>query len=273
MKFLTDVHNHSDFSFDGQAPLAEMLSTALKKGVSFYGVSEHFDYDVFVRDMAKDGQTVTDAEAYFHTARHLQEDYAGILNVLVGGEFSYDSHEKVAPMYKAIVEKYAPDFIVNSVHTRRGDDYWLRTPYYDHQGVLREKDEVYAEYLQLVRESLDVPYPYDIVGHMGYVVRYGPYADKTLSLRTHERLITDILQTVIDRGKIIEINPKVEISPQRDILELYFALGGRKVSYASDAHAPEQIMYRREEVVHMLRDIGFTHISVPCRGEHIQVEL
>ena len=67
-----------------------MLASALEKGLAFYGVSEHFDYDVYTLK----GEQYIDAEEYFHAARHLQEDYAGCMNVLIGGEFSYTDDKK-----------------------------------------------------------------------------------------------------------------------------------------------------------------------------------
>ena len=48
MKMITDVHTHSDFSFDGNEPLSKILEEAYKKGVAFYGVSEHFDGEIYL---------------------------------------------------------------------------------------------------------------------------------------------------------------------------------------------------------------------------------
>ena len=85
MKMLTDIHNHSTFSFDGKNTLEDMLAAAQAKGVAFFGVSEHFDTDFFIYGMHKLRPEVkpTDTESYFHRARHLQDDYAGVMNVLV----------------------------------------------------------------------------------------------------------------------------------------------------------------------------------------------
>ena len=61
--------------------------------------------------------------------------------------------------------------------------------------------------------------------------------------------------------------------PAEPILERYYQLGGRKISYGSDAHFKARIGDKREEVVAMLKSIGFTYLTVPYRGEHIKVEL
>ncbi|MBQ8291109.1 MAG: histidinol-phosphatase HisJ family protein [Clostridia bacterium] len=276
-KFVTDVHNHSTFSFDGEASLKEMTQAAQEKGVAFYGMAEHVDYDALCRgDEAL--QPYIDGEAYFHEARHLQEDYAGVMNVLVGAEFAYTDDKRAWEMYRTFQEKYSPDFIVNSLHSNKDGDYYYQRPYYTETGELRDKKEVYGEYLALIQRSLCVPYAYDIVGHFGYVVRYAPYADKALRYGEFSKEIDGILLAVIAQGKILEVNSSNNggvgwTLPDRDILQRYYELGGRKISYASDAHTTDRIVTYRERTVEILKDIGFTHITVPCKGEHIEVEL
>ncbi len=276
-KFLTDVHTHSNYSFDGKSTLKEMLQTALEKGVAFYGVSEHFDYDAF---LFRGVNWVTDGEEYFHGARHLQEDYEGCMNVLIGGEFGYSPDKRVQEFYLQTQEKYKPDFIVNSVHALNGNDYYHLQPFYTEndkgERVLREKKEVYKEYLSLIRSSLDVPYSYDIVGHIGYVTRYAPYEDKNMNIEDYQQEIDDILTTIIKKGKILELNTsrgKGSFLPCKELLKRYFALGGRLISYGSDAHSIDAIMKGREDGVALLKEIGFTHVTVPCKGEYVKVDL
>ena len=279
-KFLSDFHTHTTFSHDGKNTPAEMLDAAQKKGLAFYGVSEHFDYDYDVSLMSDELYQYTrngEPDEYFHALRHLQEDYEGVMNVAVGAEFAYSNDEKVQGRYALTYEKYRPDFVINSVHSIGGVDF----AYMDYEKdahLYKDKKEVLGRYFQLVRQSLDAPYPYDIVGHIGYAARYVPFEDKTISLEDFGEQIDDILLTIIQKDKILEINtanktlPNHTI-PSRNIIERYFALGGRKVSFGSDAHFVERIADKREEVVEMLKEIGFTHFTIPFRGEHIKVEL
>lgn len=280
-KFLTDIHNHSKFSHDGVSTLSEMLEKALSLGVGFYGVSEHFDYDLCEDSQAFYKQSI-DEDVYFHIARHLQEDYQGCMNVLVGAEFGYTDDKKVWGRYENTYKKYAPDFVVNSIHTLNGWDYYSQKLFYKEkengEKILRTKKEVYTEYCQLVRRSLDAPYPYDIVGHFGYVSRYYPQDDRVFSLAEFGDEIDEVLKTVIAKDKILEVNASAHglkqiCLPSEEILRRYYALGGRKISYASDAHQTSSILRGREQIVALLKEIGFTYLTVPCRGEHIKVEL
>lgn len=273
-KLLTDMHTHSTFSHDGQDSLKDMLAAAQKKGIAFYGTSEHFDYDYDREkmDAQEAAQTINaNPEDYFHTARHLQDDYAGVMNVLVGAEFAYTNDPAALARYVQDYEKFRPDFVINSVHSLDGVDY-CRIQF------TKDKAETYREYLALIRASLDAPYPYDIVGHIGYVARYVPFEDGRLRLDEFGAELDDIFNTIIRKDKILEVNSASKTLPQLSIpsVELiarYFALGGRKISFGSDSHFLSRIADKREEVVAALKEIGFTYITVPCKGEHIKVEI
>lgn len=273
-KLLTDLHTHTAFSHDGRDDVKTMLETAYQKGLAFYGISEHFDYDYDESKM--DAQTYAETrnvatEEYFHTARHFQEDYQGAMNVLVGAEFGYAKDEKAQGRYALTYEKYQPDYVINSLHSADGVDYYR-------VGKFQDKKQEYRQYLALVRASLDVPYPYDIVGHIGYVARYVPYANNEFDLEEFGAELDDIFQTIIRKDKILEINSSSKIAgqltlPSLALVKRYYELGGRKISFGSDAHFKERIADKREEVIAALKEIGFSYLIVPCKGEHIKVEI
>ena len=275
-KFRTDLHTHSRFSHDGRNTLEEMLASAQEKGLTFFGVNEHFDggykLEYFPEKWQKELLRERSVrEEYFHHARHLQEDYEGVLNVLLGVEFGFDDDETVQKKYAEFFEKHRPDYAINSVHGVDGKDYCYCS-------LEEGKEEVYGEYLRLVRRSLDAPYPYDIVGHIGYVARYVPFEDRKLCVAEFREQIDDILTAIIQKDKILEINSaskmtEQETLPDYDIVKRYFELGGRKVSFGSDAHFTDRICDKFDEVTAKLKEIGFTYLTVPCRGEHIKVEL
>jgi histidinol-phosphatase (PHP family) len=132
--------------------------------------------------------------------------------------------------------------------------------------------------LGLVRRSLDVSHPYDILGHVSYCTRYAPYDDRRMLWKDFSASIDDILRTVIAKDKILEVNssnkqgPALTL-PDNDILERYFELGGRKISFGSDAHFSSRIMEHRERVMDVLRSIGFEYVSVPCCGKVLKIEI
>ena len=273
-KILTDIHTHTSFSTDGKEDVFSMLERARKLRLAYWGISEHFDYDYYVDGISFDGEPAryTDAERYFSTVRKLQVEVKDV-RILAGGELGFTRNERVKGYYHALIERYKPDFIVNSVHTQGKYDWYERAAF-----AGKSKKEAYREYLSLVRNSLDAEYPYDIVGHLGYAARFAPYENRKMEYSDFAEELDDILKTIVEKRKILEVNSSIESAetdflPFVEILERYYELGGREVSYASDAHSGARLAQKRETVVSALQKIGFAYLTVPCRGEKIKIEL
>lgn len=272
---LTDVHTHTTFSPDGKDDIYTMIAEAKRKKVAYYGIAEHFDYDYVLGGFSFDDTPYTfiDAESYFSTARKIQEQEKENIHILVGGEFGFTPDKSAGKFYQSLIERYKPDFVVNSVHSNNINDYYFADCY---EG--KTKEEAYDEYLNLVLQSVYAEYDYDIIAHLTYCSRYAPYPDKKLRYADFSKQIDSILKGIIERDKILEINSSArgagsEFLPDVDILKRYYELGGRNISFASDAHFISRIIEKRELVIEKAKEIGFTHITVPCQGEKIKVSL
>ena len=271
----TDIHTHTKFSADGRNSIEEMIAAAMQKGLAWYGISEHFNYDYDRLHLTLDGQEVPpiDERAYFTRARELQKQLRGKLHLLVGAEFGYDNANSTLQRYIETEQEYSPDFVVNSVHTCLGMDC-----YFPHYCVGKSKEYAYNAYLYRVLESLDAPYRYDIVAHVGYCSRNATYPDPKLRYEDYADVLDEILKRIIARGKILEVNSSAKTAgspfiPDTDILERYFELGGRMVSFASDAHDTTRIADRRDIVVAALKKVGFTYLTIPDKGRYLQLEI
>ncbi len=275
MKLLTDTHSHTyPSSHDGKNTLREMIEGAIEKNIAVYGISNHFDYDYDEGLMTEEEKKTLpngDEEEYFSEARSLQQEYAEKIKVLVGGEFGFSTKKEIQEQYRLTYERYRPDYVINSVHSNNGRDF-SRTP------LSNDKREVFGSYLRLIRQSLDASYPYDIIGHFEYIVRYVPFAEKRIEVGEFQEQIDDILQTIIKKGKIIEVNtacsglPRIGM-PHEGILKRYYELGGRRVTFGADAHTTTRLLEGREVVVDSLKAIGFTYLTIPDKGNYIQVEI
>ena len=270
-----DIHTHTAFSPDGRSGIRDMIGSAINAGLKIYGVSEHFNYDYDRLELEIDGQRVPpiDEDAYFSCIRMLQKEYAGKIRLLAGAEFGYDHDSRTQERYARAAEKYAPDFIINSIHTCLGMDC-----YFPHYCEGKSKAFAYNAYLYRVLESLDAPYPYDIVAHIGYCSRNATYPDPKLRYSEYCDVLDEILRRIIAKGKILEANTSSKTAgspfiPDTDIFARYYELGGRMVSFASDAHDTTRVGEKREIVSAALKKIGFTHLTVPCCGKYEKAEL
>ena len=271
----TDLHTHSKFSADGRCSLGDLIRQAIEAGLTHLGVSEHFNYDYDRLHLHIDGKAVPpiDEAAYFSAARQAQRDCADRLCLSVGAEFGFDHDARTQQRYAQTAALYHPDHIINSVHTCLGADC-----YFPHYCDGRSKAFAYNAYLYRVLESLDAQYPYDIVAHIGYCSRNATYPDPKLRYADFSDVLDEILRRIIRRGKILEVNTSSKTAgsdflPDTDILYRYFELGGRAVSFGSDAHDTWRVGEKRELVCAALKKIGFTHLTLPRRGEHISLPL
>ena len=70
-----DIHTHSTFSHDGQSSLEKMVKAAKEKGIKYYGISEHFDFDYCEEEKLK--CRPINKQQYFVTCRELTVPFRG----------------------------------------------------------------------------------------------------------------------------------------------------------------------------------------------------
>lgn len=231
------------------------MTTALDRGLRYLATTEHYDMDYYRRGI---DVPMLDVEGYIEEHSRLKRAlFAGTTYYARGIELGYDS---IADKdYEELIEKYPFDVVINSVHLVKGEDVYQETYY-----TGREKKDYYRDYFRAVRDSLEAPYGYDVVGHIGYVMRYAP--DKTLDDESIEA-IRDILKRIIELGKTLEINSHVKKTglgsvPTREMLSLYKELGGEYVTFSSDAHASNRICDRYDEISAMAKDLGYRYYAI-----------
>lgn len=253
---MVDIHNHSSFSADCHIPTEEMLLTAIDKGCTVFGISEHFDYDDLAEGLT---DQKIDVDGYFACASALKEKYRDKIRFVIGAEFGY--HPQANAMYQSAEQNFSFDYIVNSVHLTDGQGCYYQ-PYF--KG--KTKDFAYRRYFETVLESLSAPYDWQIAAHIGYVARNAPYPDPKIYYCEYATLLDEILRTIIRQEKALEVNTNVKTCGyptivHREILERYYALGGRLISFGSDAHRTNVIGTNYALATAMLRDLGFTELT------------
>lgn len=256
-----DTHVHTKNSHDGKLPIQSIVDLAKAQGLCYLCTTDHLDYDFeYGKNRAPISWPPLDLPAYYKewqiTKTALDNDKNNVLTLCFGIEASYDKSEKAKEKYKEIIREYPFDAVINSVHCVDGYDVYFKTAF-----LFKRKKHVYRRYLETILESLDAPYPYDIVAHIGYIAHGAPYRDKALKYADFPEEIDAILKGIIERGKAMEINFHHDMAPGRDIVQRYYDLGGRKISYGSDAHRGD-ICKNFDDAVQMLKEIGFTHLCV-----------
>lgn len=256
-----DSHVHTRNSHDGKLSIAEITDLALSQGLCYLATTDHLDYDfAYGKNKAPLRWPDLDLDKYYAEWKTAKQALNSIkncgLNLCFGIEAAYDSSTYVKQKYKETIAEYPFDVVINSVHCVDGFDVYFKSAF-----LFKSKERMYGRYLETVLESLDAPYPYDIVAHIGYITHGAPYKDKILRYSDFPDKIDAILCRIIEKKKCLEINFHHEMNPPVDIIKRYYDLGGRKISYGSDAHRGE-ICKKYDEICALLKEIGFTHFSV-----------
>lgn len=254
---LWDTHMHTRFSGDSDADPEQMIAAARKKGLSGLCFTDHLDYDY----PKEPDLFLLDLPSYKEGMLRLKESYAGEFPVFFGIELGLQP--QAAAKNRSVSDSFPFDFIIGSSHVVHGTD-----PYYNVYYDGRTEDEAYREYFESILENLHTDVDFDVYGHIDYVVRYGPNRNSFYSYEKFSDVIDEILKTLIDMGKGIEINTggfKYGLghpNPTEAIIRRYRKLGGEIITIGSDAHAPEHVGYAFEKVPDILRTAGFHYFTV-----------
>ena len=247
---MIDTHVHTAMSADSEQDVDELVSHAIAQGLSYLAITDHQENESvrpdWTVDFAKERDIIARARA----------KYGNRIQIAYGIEMSYAPTELA--LSKAQIDAEPFDTVINSVHNINGIDCYQKG-----SCVGKTKAEAYGEYLSVVKQSLSVPYWYSQVGHIGYIARYGHYEDAALRYREWADELDEILRIIVDREVLLEVNTARSgvPAPDFDIVERYYALGGRLITLGSDAHAKSNLCENFAPTARRLSDIGFREIG------------
>lgn len=252
----SDSHLHTCFSSDSNEAPARYLQQAKALGIQRLCFTDHYDYQFPSASGAPEYQLDTDA--YLPALRALQAESREV-EIGVGVELGLQPH--LAQWLRDYAAAHTFDFIIGSIHAVDGADV-MQKKFFQQLG----ERQAYARYYQVMLDCLAVCTDFDILGHIDYVMRYGPTGDAAAA-DFHET--TDqILRRVIEQGKGIECNTGGlrsrlrRTNPSHDILRRYRELGGEIVTIGSDAHRAAHLGYGFVEAGELLRACGFRYYAI-----------
>ena len=256
---LSDIHMHSSFSTDSDAPMASMIEGAISKGLKTICFTEHLDYDFPLEN----GQVIflVDMESYYQKIMELKTRYRSRIEVLFGIEFGLMPY--LAERYEETARSYPFDFIIGSSHLINGQD-----PYDPEFWKTDTEEKLYSSYFQTIIDNIASYKNFDTYGHIDYIVRYGPNKNQHYSYERYREILDKVLQSIIDNGLCLEVNTAGykyglgQPNPQADILMRYRELGGERITIGADGHKPEHIAYDFDRIENLLKACGFRYHTI-----------
>lgn len=261
-----NLHTHSVFS-DGKNTCEEMVLSALQKGFSSLGFSEHaytpYDSDCCIKK--------NDIPRYFSEVNRLREKYAGQIQLFLGFECDcyYDT------------PKDGLDFTIGSVH-------YICDESTGEYFAIDYKTEIFEQALKQVAggdirkfaglyygnvTKMAQAYKPDIVGHMDLITklnRGNRYFDP--KSQWYRQMIREAAEQIAETGCIVEINTggmsrgATDVPyPSLEILSMLFKLGV-PVIVSSDAHSADTVGFWFDNAVEILKKAGYRSIKQLTAG-------
>lgn len=252
----SDFHVHSKLSGDSQAEMVDMIESAIRLGLTHLCFTEHHDIDLISTI-----NFLLDFDAYEKTFFPLQAKYRNRIQLLFGIELGVQPH--LYSQLTDIANKYPFDFIICSNHVAGGVD-----PYQPIYFEGKDKYDAYNEFFEDIFQNAKAYSDFDVYGHLDYMIRYAPYEDKHYMYETCKTVLDNILMTIIEKGKGIEINTSgfkyglKDSHPSHQVIKRYRQLGGEIITVGSDAHSPEHIGTYFDLASDILTEAGFKYYTI-----------
>ena len=276
---IPDYHLHSEFSADCDTDINEIIAKAQSLGKNSICFTDHNDLDF----PDTPDKIIFDLEIndYINTLSELRDKLAkeNGFDLRIGVEQGV-MPSTCNPLNSYTAEHPGLDFVICSSHVVDGID-----PYYPElwvypDGTIKNPEKMYQIYFEEMLYNVQNFHDYNVYGHIDYVFRYGPDPSapgaegfqkinseifEKIYWKKYEELFHEILKTIIDDGKGIEINTGSlyrgmdYMHPHSLILKMYKELGGEILTFGSDAHDLDHIGYGFEEAADYAKKLGFKY--------------
>ena len=229
-----DFHMHTVVSFDGHHRGMDMARAAQAVGLKEICFTDHLDYD----PLEQMGWMAFDTDAYNAEYDHL--DIPGLI-IRRGMEFgmTVDNREQ----FRKCLQLRPFDFVLGSIHFVDQLDVYYKEYWQDKTVFQAER-----RYLEATLDCVRIHEDYDVLAHLTYLGKaFSHPAPRTIPFSEHRELVDEILKTVVQQGKGLEINTSgVDrcggFLPTADYFRRFKEFCGEIVTIGSDAHTPEDVV-------------------------------
>lgn len=268
LKVISDYHVHTSFSGDCETAPEIMIQQAIHRGIRHLCLTDHMDYDY------TDGGVLFefDPKEYFRRLTPLQEKYRDQIDLRIGIELGLQPY--LSKKHHNLAFSYPFDFVIGSIHLVH-----TRDPYFPSFFENREESQAYQEYFECALQNLEAYSNFDTFGHLDYVVRYGSNQNRDYTYQKYQEILDEILRTLIRKDIGLEINTggyKYGLgapNPCREVIIRYRELGGRIITFGSDAHDPVYLGYEMDRAFSLAKACGFESYFIFQNRKPIEIPL
>lgn len=199
----SSLHTHSTFS-DGKSTMEEQVRSAIEKGLTTIGFSDH-SYTDFDLSYCMKKEQIPDYLRHIH---ELSVQYADKIEILTGLEL--DGYSSLFENTPASCTNSPYDYIIGSVHYIHTDDGLYHPVDSNQEGMIRLTEQYFGgDYLAMAKKYLQdsVHCTYknlpDIVGHFDLATKFNLVDESDAS---YQKVLLECAAAVLQICPIFEIN-------------------------------------------------------------------
>ena len=247
---IVDLHNHTPLCNHAVGEIEEYIAQAIKSDTKYFGFSDHAPMDFDPKYRMK----FSDMKKYEEDVLNAKEKYKNKIEILLGYEVDYLKGHMDERVLNADV-----DYLIGSVHFV--DGWGFDNPEFIGKYKEQDIDEIWEKYFDTIEEMANSKL-FDIVGHLDLIKVFKFMPNKNIN-----EMAESALKAIKNADMVLELNvagyrkPIGEAYPSPSLLKQAYKLG-IPITFASDAHKPEQVSMFNDEVIKMARDIGYTECAV-----------
>ncbi len=250
MEPFIDYHAHTTFSCDARDTMDAMCRRAIELGLQEIVFTEHVDFEHL-----DSCYRYFKPASYFEAIEEARRCYGDRLLIRTGAEVG-EPH-RYPDETAELLEAYPFDFVIGSLHwvdgrPTFGPDFFAG---WSPQAAWR----AYFEELVRLCEAGD----FDVLAHLDLPKRHFRPINGSFDPEPYAELIHAALQSLIQRGKGIEVNcsglryPVQEPLPGLRVVQWYRELGGEILTVGTDAHRTSHLGEGIDQAVKMAQVAGF----------------
>jgi histidinol-phosphatase (PHP family) len=274
---MIDLHSHTNNSPDASNTPEEMILSAIDKGLEVYAITDHCEVNLYfsedyygVRNSPYEvfdfGSTFADS---IRDSNALREKYKDKIKVLRGIELAGAPYD--FGLAEAILRDRRLDFVIGSTHQVKGFDDFAFIDY-GKERIPELMNRYFEEILKVAKWG-----KFDVLAHLTYTLRYiegGDTENKEsgwrgakVDMKPYEEIIREIMKTLIENGKGIEINTSGlrqkygKTFPDLYYIKLFRKLGGDIITVGSDSHNVNDIGKGVREGGELAKAAGFEYFT------------
>ena len=254
---LVDMHVHTDNSPDGHHSSMFICEKAELMGVRALAFTDHCEIDTYY----KEDYDKRVLQSYFEISK-AQSAFRGKVLVLKGIELAQGHYDK--QLSSDIIKKFDYDVIIGSIHALRKMKDFCHLDGYNEENVKEYTEKYLREIYNMVKWN-----GFDILAHLTYPFRYFySKAGIDVKLSDYSEQVDEILSLLAQNEKALEINtaglrlPINRLSPDVETVKRFKELGGKYITFGSDAHYATDICDNLEIAYDTMKQAGFDSFTI-----------